>query len=69
MHMLLPVDPSPIHPGELGELLLNVDSAFHRTVSPDGRLERMAKILEPARTLVIRDTGGSSPRPASTAAT
>jgi predicted acetyltransferase len=55
--MLLPVDPSPIHPGELGELLLNVDSAFHRTVSPDGRLERMAKILEPARTLVIRDHG------------
>lgn len=57
MHKLLPVDPSPIHPDELGELLHNVDSAFHRTVSSDGRVERMARILDPARTLVIRDRG------------
>jgi predicted acetyltransferase len=57
MHKLLTVDPSPIHPDELGALLHNVDGAFHRTVSAEGRVERMAKILEPARTLVIRDRG------------
>jgi predicted acetyltransferase len=57
MHKLLAVDPSPIRPDEMGALLENVDSAFHRTLSDDGRVERMAKILEPARTLVLRDGG------------
>ncbi len=57
MHKLLAVDPSPIRPDEIGALLENVDSAFHRTLSDDGRVERMAKILEPARTLVLRDGG------------
>jgi predicted acetyltransferase len=56
MHKLRAVEPTPIAPDEVAEYVEATYSAFHNDVLPHHG-ERWQRVLEPERTLVVRDHG------------
>ena len=56
MHKLNGVEPAPITRDEVPEFVRDVLSAFHVEVPPHN-LERWKRVLEPERTLALRDRG------------
>ena len=56
MHKLNGVEPAPITRDEVPEFVRDVFSAFHVEVAPHN-LERWKRVLEPERTLALRDRG------------
>ena len=56
MHKLEAVEPAPIAPDEVADYVEATSSAFHNDVSPHLH-ERWQRVLEPERTLVLRDRG------------
>jgi predicted acetyltransferase len=56
MHKLPPVEPAPISPDEVPAFVEATYSAFHNDVLPH-HMERWQRVLEPERTLVLRDRG------------
>lgn len=56
MHKLTGVEPAPITAGELPDFVEGMYAAFHNDVQPHHH-ERWERVLEPERTLVLRDRG------------
>src|SRR5919108_2457543 len=56
MHKLPGVDPAPVTPDEIPAFVESVFAAFHNDVS-EHEMERWTRVLEPERTLVLRDRG------------
>jgi predicted acetyltransferase len=56
MHKLEGVEPAPIAPDEIPDYVEATYSAFHNDVAPHHH-ERWQRVLEPERTLVLRDRG------------
>jgi predicted acetyltransferase len=50
------VEPAPVSPEEIPDFVTSVFAAFHNEVSPE-RMDRCSRLLEPERTLVLRDRG------------
>lgn len=56
MHKLAGVEPAPITADEIPDFVEATYSAFHNDVAPH-HLERWTRVLEPERTLAVRDRG------------
>src|SRR5215218_6882135 len=56
MHKLPVVEPAPISPDEIPDFVEAMYSAFHNDVRPHHE-ERWKRVLEPERTLALRDGG------------
>jgi predicted acetyltransferase len=56
MHKLTAVEPAPISPQEIPAFVENVFAAFHNDVS-EHEMARWKRVLEPERTLALRDRG------------